>query len=110
VATVVLKDKGDELMPTPGENHDKGPGLAQHASVGVEQATGRAEVDLGLFPRQPFDTHGGVGRARLQGTHKAVNRGVAASVALFFEALPERPDLHALGAKLNDQLAIGFDG
>ena len=97
-ANLLVEDKLDILVATPGEGHDKAPGFAQLAGGRIEHASGRAKVDLGFLTGSAFNADDDIRTMGVEGPNKAVDSGIAASEAAFVEALPNGGDLGALGA------------
>ena len=106
----LVEDEGHEAVAAPSQGHDKGPGRAGDAGVGILQAADRAEIDLGFLAGGALDADGGGRGAGFEGAHEAVDGGVTAGVALLGEALVEGGDLDALGAEGEHLVAVGGDG
>ena len=103
---LLVEDELDVLVATEGQGHDEGPTLAPVPAARVEHAAGVAKVNLGFFAWRPLDAHDHIGRVRFEGTHKAIDGGIAAGVASFLEAFSDGADLSARLAQLDDQGAI----
>jgi len=70
---ILAPDQLGVLMPAEAERHDKDPGLAQLAGVGVEEPRTGAEVDLSGFTGGEVQAHGGLERGWLVGLEKTTD-------------------------------------
>src|SRR5690606_14612522 len=90
----LVPNKFDVLVATPGEGHHKGPRPPWVTARRVEEKTGITEVHLGFLAWLGFNTHGHVRLLRFQPAHEAVDRAVAARVALLLQPLPDGRNFH----------------
>ncbi|MFN8497983.1 MAG: hypothetical protein U0641_09010 [Anaerolineae bacterium] len=103
---LLVKDELDVLVAAEGQRHDEGPAFPPVPAALVEHAAGVAKVNLGFFTWWTLDADDHVGRVRFEGTHKAIDGGIAAGVAPFLEAFSDGADLGSRLAQLDDQGAI----
>ena len=105
---LLVENKFDILVTTPGKGHHESPGFADFARFRVYHPTGIPEIYLSFFPWCRFHPDRHIRLDGFQLPYKTVNGHVTAVEAPFFQPCFDGADLHPLLAQLNHLFPVRF--